>query len=103
MIYAHSRWAATLFLAGRFSESFRQYEQTAELEQRFGDSVGVAAHPVALGFRYLTIGEADSAEATFHRAHKISPKDLMFSNFAFKIAIREGDLERTHMLRDTLL
>jgi non-specific serine/threonine protein kinase len=100
---ANERWGAALFLNGRFSESFAQYRHTAELEQRYGDSLQVAGHLMALAVRHNTVGETDSARQVFNRAYKIFPQQLRFSQILFEVALTEGDFEEAGTIRDKLL
>jgi tetratricopeptide (TPR) repeat protein len=99
---ASDLWAASLFLNGRFGESFAMYRSTAELQRQEGDSIAVSGHLLATAIRHLAIGEPDSAQIAFDEAYDINPDELKFSDLPYRIALARGESQLAATIREKL-
>ncbi len=100
---AQSTWAQALFLDGRFDDSFAAFRGTVRIEETEGDSLAVAGHLLAMARRYLTLGQTDSCRTAFKRAYRIGPDELKFVVLPYRLALREGDMDRAANVREKLL
>ena len=100
---ASALWAAALFLNGQFRESFAQYRETAALQRRYGDSLGVAPYWIAIANRQLAIGAPDSAQAAFDEAYRVDPANQRFSDLPYQIATQKQDFARAEAIRGKLM
>jgi len=95
-------WASALFVSGRFTESFARYREAAKLQRKWGDSLGVASHWLAIANRQLALGEPDSAQAAFDEAYRIDPENQKFNELPYKIALRKRDFARAETIKSKL-
>jgi len=100
---AQSTWAQALFLDGRFDQSFAAFREAVRMEETEGDSLAVAGHLLAMARRYLTLGQTDSCRTAFKRAYRIGPDELKFVVLPYRLALREGDMDRAANVREKLL
>lgn len=103
MTAANALLAATQFLDGQFQKSFKTYSTAAAFEREIGDSLAVARHLLAMASRYLSLGDTDSAQSAFDRAYRIDPNNLKLNQIPFRIAAKNGDMDRARDIRDRLL
>lgn len=102
-IDSRSLWAASLFLSGRFAQSFAQYREAAHLQSRFGDSLGASGLWVGLSNRFLAIGLPDSAQAAFDEAYRIDPSNQRFNDLPFRIAVYRQDFAGAETIQNRLM
>lgn len=103
MMAANDLLGASQFLDGQFQKSFATYAAVAAVQREIGDSIEVAAHLMNMAGRYLALGETDSAQSVFDRAYRIDDRNLRFSQIPFRVAAKNGDVERARDIRDRLM